>query len=291
MVVYNPKHWLSAVFRIHRSDTFRKLFPYIILGALISWGIAYLELEYLNLSDKNWLKNITLVHNLLGFALSLLLVFRTNTAYDRWWEGRRQWGSLTNVSRAMAMKVNSWLKEDDAEARSFFIYTIPLFAKSLFSHLRSDYTTFMLDEEEHPELDFSEKHGPNQVANLLHKQVHALYEKKAINAEQLMLLSRDVDECVNICGACERIKNTPIPYAYSTFIKKFVVLYSTTLPVGFVFSMGYFVILAVPFIFYVLASLELIAETIENPFGTDPDDLPMEQLTNNIEKAVNEIMG
>ena len=149
----------------------------------------------------------------------------------------------------------------------------------------------MLDEENHPELDFTERHGPNQVTNLLHNQVISLYNSGSINAEQLMLLSRDVDECVNICGACERIKNTPIPYAYSTFIKKFVVLYTVTLPVGFVFSMGYFVILAVPFIFYVLASLEIIAETIENPFGTDPDDLPMEQLTRNIEKAVSEIFG
>lgn len=290
MVVYNPKHWFRSVFEIHRSDTFRKLWPYIILAALASWGIAYLELEYLKLSDKSWLKNITQVHNLLGFALSLLLVFRTNTAYDRWWEARRQWGGLTNASRTLAIKLNAFLAKDDRNHRNIFRKAIPLFAQSLFSHLRSDYTTYMLDQVNHPELNFNEKHAPNQVANLIYRHIVALHHEQKITGEQLIILSKEVEEMTNICGACERIKNTPIPYSYSSFIKKFVVLYVMTLPVGFVFSMGYFVIAAVPFIFYVLTSLELIAESIENPFGLDPDDLPIEQITNNITKNVKEIL-
>lgn len=290
MVVYNSKHWFNAVFQIHKSDTFRKLYPYMIIAALVSWGIAYVELEYLKLSDKSWLKNITLVHNLLGFVLSLLLVFRTNTAYDRWWEARRQWGALTNVSRSLAVKLDSMLPKDDHHHRNVFRKTIPLFVQSLFSHLRSDYTTYMLDQVNHPELNFDAKHGPNQVASLLYRNIHELYVAGKISGEQLIIVSNDLEELINICGACERIKNTPIPYSYSSFIKKFVVLYVLTLPIGFVFSMGYFVIAAVPFIFYVLASLELVAESIENPFGLDQDDLPIEQITNNITKNVKEIL-
>lgn len=290
MVVYNSKHWFNAVFQIHKSDTFRKLYPYMIIAALVSWGIAYVELEYLKLSDKSWLKNITLVHNLLGFVLSLLLVFRTNTAYDRWWEARRQWGALTNVSRSLAVKLDSMLPKDDHHHRNVFRKTIPLFVQSLFSHLRSDYTTYMLDQVNHPELNFDAKHGPNQVASLLYRNFHELYVAGKISGEQLIIVSNDLEELINICGACERIKNTPIPYSYSSFIKKFVVLYVLTLPIGFVFSMGYFVIAAVPFIFYVLASLELVAESIENPFGLDQDDLPIEQITNNITKNVKEIL-
>ena len=105
-----------------------------------------------------------------------------------------------------------------------------------------------------------------------------------------MILSKDLTEFTNACGACERIKNTPIPFSYSSFIKKFIVLYVITLPIGLVFSMGYFVVIAVPFIFYILASLELIAESIEQPFGDDTDDLPIEQITKNIEKHVTEIL-
>lgn len=291
MQIYNPKEWFKSVLYIHRSDTLRKLYPYLLLTAAFSAGIAYLELEYLNLSQKSWVGNITVVHSLLGFALSLLLVFRTNTAYDRWWEARKQWGSLTNISRTFAIKLNAILEENDKNSRHFFRKIIPMFSHSLFSFLRSDYTTFMLDETEHPELKLeNHKHGPNQIAALLFKQINSLHKEGKISGDQLIILNNEITDFTNICGACERIKNTPIPRSYTSFLKKFIVIYVATLPVGYVFSIGYFVILAVPFIFYVLASLELIAESIEDPFGTDADDLPIEKIAENIKKHVQEVL-
>ncbi|SDD21864.1 bestrophin family protein [Niabella drilacis] len=290
MTIYNSKEWFKSVFYLHKSDTFRKLFPYLILMALLSWGIAYLELEFLKLSEKSWLKNINMVHNLLGFALSLLLVFRTNTAYDRWWEARRQWGTLTNVCRLMAIKLDAFLPKEDKASRHFFRKSIPLFSQTLFGFLRSDYTTFMLDKAAHPELDLEKKHGPNQVASMIVRYVTGLYREGKISGDQLIVLNNELQSLTDVAGACERIKNTPIPYSYSSFIKKFIVVYVFTLPVGFVFSMGYFVVAAVPFIFYVLASLELIAESIENPFGTDADDLPLEQMVNNMKKHIQEVL-
>lgn len=291
MRIYNPKEWFHSVLFVHRSDTLRKLYPYLILMAAFSGGIAYYELEYLNLSQKNWVGNITVVHSLLGFALSLLLVFRTNTAYDRWWEARKQWGALTNISRSFAIKLNSILQEDDKNSRHFFRKIIPMYSHSLFSFLRSDYTTFMLDETEHPELKLeNHKHGPNQIAALLFKQINSLHKAGKISGDQLIILNNEITDFTNICGACERIKNTPIPQSYTSFLKKFIVIYVATLPIGYVFSIGYFVILAVPFIFYVLASLELIAESIEDPFGTDADDLPIEKISENIKKHVQEIL-
>lgn len=262
-----------------------------MLTAIFSAGIAYYELEYLNLSQKSWVGNITVVHSLLGFALSLLLVFRTNTTYDRWWEARKQWGTLTNISRNFAVKLNAMLDESDKNSRQFFRKIIPMYSHSLFSFLRSDYTTFMLDESEHPELELeTHKHGPNQIASLLFKKVNTLYKEGKISGEQLIILNNEIQDFTNVCGACERIKNTPIPQSYTSFLKKFIVIYVATLPIGYVFSIGYFVILAVPFIFYVLASLELIAESIEDPFGTDADDLPIEKISENIKKHVQEIL-
>jgi len=290
MMIYNSKEWFKSVFYLHKSDTFRKLIPYLILMALLSWGIAYVELEYLKLSEKSWLKNINMVHNLLGFALSLLLVFRTNTAYDRWWEARRQWGTLTNICRSLAIKLDAFLPGEDKGNRHFFRKSIPLFSQTLFSFLRSDYTTFMLDKINHPELDFEKKHGPNQVASMIFRHVTGLYQAGKISGDQLIVLNNELQSLTDVGGACERIKNTPIPYSYSSFIKKFIVIYVLTLPIGFVFSMGYFVVAAVPFIFYILASLELIAESIENPFGTDPDDLPLEQMVENMKKHVQEVL-
>jgi len=290
MITYNPKEWYKSVIYFHQSDTFRKLFPFILLMAFYSGLLAYFELEYLKLSSKSWLKEITTVHSLLGFVISMLLVFRTNSAYDRWWEGRKQWGALTNNSRTLAIKINGFISIEDQETRDFFRQMIPMYAKTLFSFLRSDYSTFMLDENQDYKINIKDKHGPNQVANLMMQKIIQLYKKEKISGEQLIILDKELNEFTNICGACERIKNTPIPFSYSSFIKKFIVLYVITLPIGLVFSMGYFVVLAVPFIFYVLASMELIAEMIEEPFGTDPDDLPIEQITKNIEKHIVEIL-
>ncbi|HCY89477.1 MAG TPA: hypothetical protein DHV17_04380, partial [Chitinophagaceae bacterium] len=95
----------------------------------------------------------------------------------------------------------------------------------------------------------------------------------------------------DICGACERIKNTPIPYSYSAFIKKFIFIYVLTLPFGFAFNLGYYSIPVTTFIFYVLASLELIAEEIEDPFGQDSNDLPMQRMAEAIGGNIRDILG
>lgn len=293
MKVYNPKDWFFAVSHITKSEHSKKIFPLLILVSIFSYGIAYLELEYLKLSESSWVKNVTIVHSLLGFVLSLILVFRTNTAYDRWWEARKQWGTLTNVSRTFSIKINAFLPEDDKVNRSFFRKTIPLFAETLYQFLRADYTKFMLDEKAHPELASldSQKHVPNQVASMIFKKTNHLYEEGKITAEQFRLLNEEITSMTNVCGACERIKNTPIPIAYSSFIKIFIILYSITLPIGYVFSIGYFVAAAVPFIFYVLLTIEMIGESIEEPFGTDTDDLPIDKLASNIKKHSRELIS
>jgi putative membrane protein len=106
----------------------------------------------------------------------------------------------------------------------------------------------------------------------------------------LLFLNAEVQSFTDICGACERIKNTPIPYSYSVFIKKFIFFYIMTLPFGYVFQLGFYVIPVVAFVFYVLASLELIAEEIEDPFGGDENDVPTALLAKNINRHVAEII-
>lgn len=280
------------MFNFHRSDTFRKLLPLMLIVGGYSYLVAYLEISYFKLADTSNIKNLSLLHSLLGFAISMLLVFRTNTAYDRWWEGRKLWGALVNNSRNLAVKLNSILPHDDDKNRSFFKEIIPRFATELRVHLQSEDTRFALDEKPHPEIpDFDRrKHVPNQVASLIISRTMQLNRQNEITGDQLILLNPELTSFLDICGACERIKNTPIPYSYSAFIKKFILLYIITLPLGFVFNLGYLVIPVVIFVFYVLASLELIAEEIEEPFGNDANDLPMVRIAENIRKNVVEIL-
>ncbi|WP_379091668.1 bestrophin family protein [Pedobacter sp. UC225_65] len=286
MINYNPKEWVSFIFHIHKADTIIKLWPLMVSVAVFSGGIAYVELNYLRLAETTYIKNVGMMHNLLGFVISMLLVFRTNTSYDRWWDGRKLLGALTNVSRNLAIKIKA-LNLDSAEV-DFFKYAIPKYAFALKEHLREKQyfgkDSFLI------EIDGG-KHIPNQVATSIVSRIYTLQKDNKISQEQLIILSSDVSQFTDICGGCERIRNTPIPYSYSAFIKKFIFIYVITLPFGWVFSLGYFVVPIVPFILYVLASLELIAEEIENPFNTDANDLPVDEICNNIEKHVGEILG
>ncbi|WP_407521203.1 bestrophin family protein [Lacibacter sp. MH-610] len=292
MISYKPKDWLTFIFHFHKADTVRVLLPMILVMCAYSGLIAYLELEVWELSKDSNVKNLTLLHNLLGFVLSMLLVFRTNSAYDRWWEGRKLWGALVNNSRNMAMKLNAYLSIDDATTRRQAARLITTYAHTLSKHLRGEQVTFELDSNEHPELEIIKKHhhAPNQVAALINKKINRLYKEGKISGDQLLALNLELMSFADICGACERIKNTPIPYSYSAFVKKFIFFYVMTLPFGFVFNLGYYVIPVVAFIFYVLASLELIAEEIEDPFDGDANDLPTDKIADGITKHVNEIL-
>ena len=130
MKVYNAKDWLGFLFKIHKSDTILKLWPSILLMGFLSWLVAYVELDYLNLTQNSSLKNISILHTVTGFVLSLLLVFRTNTAYDRWWEGRKMWGKLVNDSRNLAVKLNAILPEEDKSSRTYFANKIKIILSS-----------------------------------------------------------------------------------------------------------------------------------------------------------------
>ena len=290
MLIYNPKDWFTFILKVHKSDTLRKLGPMILVIALYSIAIAYWEQEYLDITDHPWIKNIPIMHSLLGFAISILLVFRTNTAYDRWWEGRKLWGQLVNVSRNLAIKIASDSNLDE-ETKEFYRKMIPLYAATLRTYLISKGLQFVLDEKEHPEFaNFANSdHEPNHVALLMHDKLFKMRKNNKIDDWHFQSLLKDLGQFTDVCGGCERIKNTPIPYSYSAFIKKFIFIYIMTLPFGYVFLLGYYVAPIVAMVFYVLASMEVIAEEIEDPFGDDSNDLPITKISQNIEKHINQI--
>lgn len=287
MIQYNPKDWITFIFRFHESDTFRQLIPMMLFIGLYAGGVAYLEIAYWKLSDTSHVKSIPLMHTTVGFVLSLLLAYRTNTAYDRWWEGRKLWGALVNTSRNLAMKLSAYLTNE--QDRSYFRSLIPTYAAVLSKHLSNEEVSQSLYEGLDLAIDH-QQHQPNQVAKRLFQKANELYMAGKFSGEQFIVINNELQAFNDICGACERIKNTPIPYSYSAFIKKFIFFYIMTLPFGLVFNLGYYVIPVVVFIFYVLASLELIAEEIEDPFGGDENDLPTTKMAANIKKHIEELI-
>jgi len=286
MHYYNNKNFFKILFSFNKSDTMKILAPSLIGMALYSYGVYYLEIEYLKLTEKSAVKNVNLLHSLLGFVLSLLLVFRTNTAYDRWWEGRKLWGKLVNDSRNFAIKMNSILMKNDIQNRDFFQQHISFFPHSLSRHLSEESTKMALDSD-YSEIENSIKHhAPIELVNNMSAKVTDLNRNGLISNEMLVVLDTQLSGFLDVCGGCERIKNTPIPFSYSSFVKKFIILYSLALPIAYVVSIGWLMIPVTVFVFYVLMSLEVIAEEIEDPFNNDENDLPTEKMAQNIEKNI-----
>jgi putative membrane protein len=125
---------------------------------------------------------------------------------------------------------------------------------------------------------------------MMYQKVNDLYKKGTVTGDQLINLDKELKDFIDIIGACERIKNTPIPYSYMMYVKKFIFIYIITLPFAFVTQSGYITVLIVVLITFVLMSVELIAEEIEDPFGRDLNDLPTDELSAKIKDNVREAL-
>lgn len=286
MRVYDNKHWISVLLSMHKSDTLKTLGSGMVAMAVYAGIVAYLEIEYFKIDKDSSIRNISLIHTLLGFVLSMLLVFRTNTAYDRWWEGRKLLGKMVNDSRNLAIKLHAILPEDDKENRDFFKKYLCFFPHLLSRHLSKQSTKMELaQDQQHTEVE-QLPHPPNALIWRIQNQVQKLYREGVITGDQLIILDTQLSGFLDVCGGCERIKNTPIPYSYSSFTKKFIVIYVITLPIAYAMSIGYMMTLLTVFVFYVLMSLEVLAEEIEEPFNNEENDLPMELIAQNIERNI-----
>jgi putative membrane protein len=289
MINYNPKSWVTLIFSFSKSDTVRMLWKQLIYIGLLSLAITFAELHFFPKAE--FLKHLTAVYSLLGFVISLLLVFRTNTAYDRWWEGRKLWGTIVNDSRNLALKINA-IKSIKSD-RTYFKNTISNFCFSSKNHLR--------DQPIEGELVFNDtnecisyssiSHKPLFFVNLLQSKLNNLKDQGLISDTEWFMMDKNVNALVDAIGGCERIKNTPIPYSYSLFIKKFIFIYVITLPLAFVNQFSYFSAFISTFVFYALVSMEVLAEEIEDPFGEDDNDLPTDQICDRIKQNVNQILN
>jgi len=298
MIEYNNKVWFRHILNFHKTDTFRILLWEMVIVAIYTGLVAAIEIHLLRdyrmtgsgESIEKVLKNTTIMHSILGFVLSLLVVFRTNTAYDRWWEGRKLWGALVNNTRNLSVKLNAFLPASCQSERQFFKTMIGEFPTALKEHLREGIKLDeMEDVEGYKERFADQEHIPNLLIQEMYRKTKTLHAAGHLNGDELIVVDKELKSFFDIMGACERIKNTPIPFSYSIFLKKFIFFYIVTLPIGFVAYFEYWAIPISVFVFYVLVSLEIIAEEIEMPFGLDPNDLPTQKLSEMIRRNVHEI--
>jgi putative membrane protein len=268
--------------------TLATLTPNVAAVGIYTAFLIYLEDRY-----HIYLKLPASIFSLLGIVLGLLLVFRTNTSYDRWWEGRRIWGGLVDASRNMALKLHAYLPAHDTETRDFFARMIPNYSFALKEHMRDGVIFSELEEPVNTniiaELKQS-KHRPNRISGMIFSKINQLANEKKITQEQLLTLDKLSDIFTNAVGGCERIKNTPMPKSYSKHLDRFVLIYTIILPFGFIHDLDWWAVPAIMIIYFALEGIKTIGEEIEDPFGTDANDLATETISNNIRKNIQEIL-
>lgn len=289
MIIYESnKSWLRDVGHLYKSWTMQKVMRSTIAVCAITAVICYV---YMDIFEWKTVENATVLFTLLGVVLSILLSFRTNSAYDRWWEGRKLWGSLVNNSRNLAVYVHSILPSDDKKSREYIALRIANFAIALKEHLRSGVKMeelVMLSDVEIKKYK-SRNHIVNYIAYELIQRIQDIHQAGHISTADHINLKLNTQEFLNISGACERIKKTPIPFSYNVYLKLFISIYSIGLPFALIPLFGYWAILMVGFVFFAFIGLELMAEEIEDPFGLDCNDLPTGDIANTIKNNVFEI--
>jgi putative membrane protein len=227
------------------------------------------------------------VFTVLGLVLSLVLVFRTNRAYDRWWEARTIWGKLVNISRNLAIKCRTFAKPDLAERQKLHL-EISGFAYALKSHLRDGVQLNELPGWS--ETTSSPEHVPAWISGQIYDSVKQWEMEQRISPQELLVIDTDLHEFLNVCGGCERIRNTLIAGSYRSYAIKCLTLYLLALPWGLVQDLQWLTVPISMIVTYIMFGLESIADAVEEPFGLDLDDLNLDALCATIDRTTAEIL-
>lgn len=230
-------------------------------------------------------------------VLGLLLVFRTNTAYERFWEGRKIWGVITNTTRNLARQIWVSVEEREPEDREQKIATLRLlvaFAIATKLHLRCESVNQelegLMNREQYQKLK-GMNNPPLEVAFWISDYLQYEYERNCLNSYQLTALQTLINELVDCLGGCERILRTPIPLAYAIHLKQLLLLYCLSLPLQMVANFGWFTGLIVIIISFTLLGIEEIGVEIENPFGYDANDLPLDNICANMRRNIEDLIS
>lgn len=274
MITYDPKNWIRILMDFPRSPVFRTLALDVVGAGVWAALVVWVETDLIRVAVPLGPAFLSI----LGIILGLLLVFRTNTAYDRWWEGRRLWGQLVNLSRALSHQIGArMVSPAEASRRRCYADILSRFPVALATHLRRPRGV------EGP-------HVPNGLVTALHTELQADQRAGLLAPECGIILGPLLHGLDDVIGGCERIRNTPIPFSYSSYIKQFVMLYALIMPFGLVREFGYGTVIASMFTFFATMGLELLATEIEEPFGTDINDLPLETIGAIIQRDVASIL-
>ena len=282
--------WFKVVFR-WRCSVIPAIIPRVVFCGLFGLLISIIHYYYIDVG-------LPILSSVVpSIVLGLLLVFRTNTAYERFWEGRKLWGSLVNSIRNLARMI--WVSvieksPKDREDKIIILHLLVVFAIATKLHLRGEpINSEVIDLI--PEYWYEKLHQvhnpPLQVALLIGEYLQEQFERDCINSYQLTAMLKLLDAMVDVLGGCERILKTPIPVAYSIHLKQLLLIYCLTLPFQLVSELAWWTAPIVSVISFTVFGIEQIGIEIENPFELDPNDLPLESICQTIRINIEELIN
>jgi putative membrane protein len=300
MMVPERTGWVRTIFRYRGSELPRT--KNRILGVL-ALSIAVTAIEKAD-PDVQVFDVHVVPFTLIGVALSIFLGFRNNAAYERWWEGRKLWGALVNTARTFARQAVTLIApppdaSDEVKAEVVALERDLVHRAIAFFHttrhalrdepLGEDVARH-LPADEYEALK-KETNKPSAVTFGIAMRVRHAYDRGFIHPMHLPTLEQTLVALTDLHGGCERIKSTPIPFSYTTLIHRIVAVYCYTLPFGLITEIGFLTPIACLVVSYAFFGLDIVGDEIEQPFGHDPNDLPLTAISRMIEINLRQRLG
>lgn len=286
MIRYDPHRWRDHFFDIKGS-----LVKEISLRVLVcvAWSAVVVLIH-------RYVVNVgipSLLHSLIGLALGLLLVFRTNASYDRYWEGRKLWGGIVNETRNLIAASSVHLADHPDLLKDLAKWTAA-FPWTAMNSLRGGSGLGPLEAElpaESVREIYCAQHPALFVAAEMTRRLHRARKTGVITDVTEAALDRNTRLLIDYLGGCERIRNTPLPFAYVVHLRRALTIYCLTLPFALVVDYGWTTVLDVLFLTYTFFGIEEIGVEIEGPFGYDDNDLPLEEICETIRRNLFALAG
>ncbi|RKG91695.1 bestrophin family protein [Corallococcus terminator] len=277
MVEYDPHRWWSY-FHYLRGSMVKQIVGRVLLFVLWSAGVVAFSLHVTHVGVP------LTVHTLAGMSLSLLLVFRTNASYDRFWEGRKLWGGIVNETRNLARASEVFLGRTPLYAPLVrWTAAFPFAAAAWLRGQRQLGPKVAELPQAFVQEVLSAQHVPLSVARRMTAVLDEGRRSGLYPEYVQMQLDQNVQLLIDYLGGCERIHRTPMPFAYMVHLRRALILYCATLPFSLVDTFGWVTVPATFVVTYVFFGIEEIGVEIEDPFGTDDNDLPLDAICENIQ--------
>jgi ion channel-forming bestrophin family protein len=279
LIDYDPHIWRDHLLDF-RGSVLRKVLPRVLVVTIWSGLVGWFHhaVHPVNIPST--------AHALVGLALGLLLVFRTNASYDRFWEGRRQWGAIVNATRNLARGSAVFMQGAPELGVQLRLWTAG-FAAAVMHRLRDQASLGDVAAALPPEnVATSVKSGnvPLAAAIFMSSAIAEARRRSVLTAYEQMLMDTQVAYLIDAAGACDRIHRTPLPFAYVVHLRRCLSIYCLTLPFATLDGFGWGQVAVSTLVAFILLGIEEIGVEIEDPFGSDENDLPLEEFCQTVQR-------